>query len=318
MSTDPHLTRRAWLGLLAAGGPAGLGGCLGDGEENGTAEPSPTATDGVATQTPSNGSGPGSAEDRIVRLSPVGDPREVWRTGLVTVYPTDLVGWLREVATHDRTLRKRVSTSREMPDPPLQVLKHVRFVTLEDAPFLADSGEVTGHYDLNVKAGPRYEMAVGAEAADPPADATVTAVADLAGERRDLAVAAITEDADETRVSSDTALGQWVQESFIDGYYRYDGDTYRGHEQQTDAGGSTTEAWYELSATQSREGDDDTYVLLSDLEGTVRTELADSGVGEGTDELVVEDPSAPLAAFADRMAMLVTHVAIFRVDLETA
>jgi len=201
-----------------------------------------------------------------------------------------------------------------MPDPPLQVLKHVRFVTLEGAPFLADTGEVTGHYDINVKAGPRYEMVVGAEAAD----ATAPAVADLAGECRDLAVAAITEDGGETRVSSDTPLGPWVRESFIDGYYSYDGDTYRGHEQQPGAGASTTEAWYELSATPSREGDDDTYVLLPDLGGTVRTELADSGVGERTDELVVEDPSAPLAASADRMAMLVTHVAIFRVDLETA
>lgn len=307
--TDPHLTRRGCLGLVAGGGPVGLAGCLGD--LAGTADDS----------SPTDDPGTDGTEDRVVRLSPVEDRGEVWHTGLVAIYPTDLIWWLREVATHDRTLRKRVSTGREMPDPPLQVLRDVRFVGLDDAPFVEDAGEITGHYDLEVEAGPYYEMVLDAEPADPPADAAVTPVRTLDDEHREFAIAAIEdgeEDVDGNRVYTDTALAEWARETFIDSYYRYDGDTYRGYKiQRTDAESATTEAWYGLSASSSREGDDDTALLLPDLAETVRTELDAARVGERTDDLVIEAPSDSLAAFADRIAMLVTHLVIFRVRLET-
>lgn len=310
MPTDLHLTRRGCLGLLAGGGPVGLAGCLGD--LGGTADDS----------SPTDETGRESVESQVVRLSPVEDPREIWHTGLTTVYPADLTGWLREVATHDRTLRKRVSTSQEMPDPPLQVLQDVRFVELDDASFVEDAGEITGYYDLDVEAGPYYEMVIGAESTDPPSDAEVTPVGNLDDEHGELAVAAIEDGedgSDRNRVYSDTALAEWAREVFVGHYYRYDGDTYRGYEvQRTDEATASTEAWYELSASTSREGDDDTSLLLPDLVETVRTELDAVGVSERTDDLVLEDPSEPLATFADRMAMLVTHLTIFRVRLETA
>jgi hypothetical protein len=309
MPTDPHLTRRGCLGLVAGGGPVGLAGCLGD--------LAGTADDASTTDEP----GTDGTQDRVVRLSPVEDRGEVWHTGLVAIYPTDLTGWLREVATHDRTLRKHVSTAQEMPDPPLQVLGDVRFVGLDDAPFLEDAGEITGHYDLDVEAGPYYEMVLDAEPADPPADAAATPVESLVDQHREVAVAAIEDGEDDTdanRVYTDTDLAEWAREEFIDGYYRYDGNTYRGDEvQRTDAASATTEAWYELSASPSREGDDDTYLLLPDLAETVRTELDAAGVNERTDDLVIEEPPESLVAFADRIAMLVTHLVIFRVRLET-
>lgn len=337
MPSDPRLRRRDCLGLLAGAGLVGLAGCFGDGRDNRTgndnsdpdgdctptgtdpgADASPTDSDPGADGTPTDEPGSDGAENRVVRLSPVDDPREIWTTGFAAIYPTDLIGWLRHVATHDCTLRRRVSTAREMPDPPLQVLSNVRFVSLDDASFVEAPGEVTGHYDLEVEAGPYYEMVLGAEPADPPGDADVTPVGDLGDERRRLVVAAIEGDGEGNRVYSDTALAEWAREEFVEEYYRYEGDTYRGVEVgPTDATSSSTEAWYEFSAATSREGDDDTSVLLPDLVETVRAELDAAGVGERTDEFVVEDPSEPLASFADRMAMLVTHLTIFRVRVET-
>ena len=309
MPTDPPLTRRGCLGLLAGGGPVGLAGCLGD--------LAGTADDTSTTDEP----GTDGTQDRVVRLSPVEDRGEVWHTGLVAIYPTDLTGWLREVATHDRTLRKHVSTAQEMPDPPLQVLGDVRFVGLDDAPFVEDAGEITGSYDLDVEAGPYYEMVLDAEPADPPADAAVTPVENLVDQHREVAIAAIEDGEDDTdanRVYTDTDLAEWARETFVGSYYRYDGDTYRGDEvQRTDVTSTTTEAWYELSASPGREGDDDTALLLPDLVERARTELDAARVGDHTDDLVIEDPPESLAAFADRIAMLVTHLVIFRVQLDT-
>jgi hypothetical protein len=300
MPTGFRPTRRGCLGLLAGVGLVGFAGCSGDLIE----------TDGP--------SGSDGTENQVVQLSPVEDPREVWHTGLTAIYPPDLIGWLREVATHDRTLQKRVATAREMPDPPLQVLRNVRFVALDDASFVEDVAEVTGYYDLEIEAGPYYEMVLGAEPADPPDDAEVTPVETLGDDRRELAIAAIDDGTGGNRVYSDTVLAEWARESFVDGYYRYDGEAYRGYEvERTETASSTTEAWYELSASTSREGDDDTSLLLPDLVETVRTELDAAGVSERTDDIVVEDPSEPLAAFADEIAMLVTHLTIFRVGLET-
>lgn len=308
MPTDPHLSRRGCLRLVAGGGLVGLTGCSGGQMEHGTAD----------DPSPADESGPDSGPPQVVRLSPVADPREIWQTGLTMIYPTDLIGWLREVATHDRTLRKRVSTSQEMPDPPLQVLEAVRFVELTDVPFLDEAAAITGSYDLDVEAGPYYEMVLGAEPTTPPANTEATPVEDLDGERHELVVAAIEDNTEGSRVTSDTDLAAWARESFIDTYYRYDGETYRGYEvQQTDTAATSTEAWYELAAATSREGDDATHILLPDLDKTVQAELDAAGVHKRTAELLIDDPSDPLLAFADQMSMLVTHLTIFRVHRET-
>ena len=291
---------------------AGIGGCLGDVTENGNATgPSPRENPSDEPDTPTE-------EPQAVRMSPVDDPRELRSTGLTAIYPTDLIGWLQEVTSHDRTVRKRVSTGREMPDPPLQVLSRVRFVELPDAPYLDDGDSVTGYYELDVEAGPYYEMGLNAEPATPPSDAAVTPVADLDPDRREVVIAAIDGDSEGSRVASDTPLAAWVRESFVDTYYRYEGETYRGYEvQRTDAGAAGTEAWYTLSASPSREYDDATYLLSPGLVDAVRAELDAAGLRERAGELVVEDPSESLVAFADRVAMLVTHVAVLRIRVET-
>lgn len=312
MPTNPPQTRRRYLRRVIGGSLAGLGGCSGNLREN------ETVTDSSPTKSESDEHSMPTEEPQVVRLSPVEDSREVWSTGLTTIYPTDLIGCLQEAASHDRTIRKRVSTDQKMPEPPLQVLRRVRFVELPDARYLDDSDSMTGYYELDVEAGPYYEMSLNAEPATPPSDAVVTPVEDLDKERREFVITAIKDDTEGSRVDSDTALGGWVRESFIDTYYRYEGDTYCGYEiQRTDAASTSTEAWYRLSASPSREYDDATYLLLPALVDTVRTELDAVGIRERADEFVVEDPSEPLVAFADQMAMLVTHITIFRIRVET-
>lgn len=319
MPTAPSHTRRHCLRLVVGGGLVGVAGCSDNRTENRTVtDLSPTETNADADDTPTDEPGSDSDETRVVRLSPVENPREVWTTGRTAIYPTDLIGWLHEVASHDRTLRKRVSTSQGMPDPPLQVLRRIRFVEPNDGSFVDDAGGITGYYELDIEAGPYYEMILDADPADPPSDAAVTPVGDLDGEHREIVVAAIQDSTEWSRVYSDTDLAEWARESFIESYYRYEGETYRGHEvQQPDGASSSTEAWYELAAAPSREYDDATYLLLPDLIETVRAELDAAGVPERMGELVVEEPSEPLIAFADQISMLITHLTIFRVRPET-
>lgn len=318
MPTDSTQARRRFLRGLTGGCLVGLAGCSDNPTRNGSVtDPSPTESEPEETETPTDDPSPDSRPS-VVRLSPVEDPREVWRTGLTAIYPTDLIGWLEEVASHDRLVEKRISTGHEMPNPPLQVLRRIRFVELPDAPYLEEPGLITGYYELAVEAGPYYEMILGAERVTPPSDAEVTPVTDLDGERREVVVAAIEDDTERGRVESDTELAEWARNSFIDTHYRYEGNTYRGYEvQRTNAVSSSTKAWYKLSASPSREYDDAAYLLLPNLVESVRTELDATGVREQTDELVVEDPSESLVAFADRMSMLVTHVTIFRMHVET-
>lgn len=320
MSIGPPQTRRRCLRLVIGGGLVGFAGCSGNRTENGTAtDPPSTEPNADEDGTPTGEPGTDSGEARVVRLSPVEDPREVWTTGLAAVYPTDLIGWLREVASRDRTLRKRVATSKEMPDPPLQVLRRIRFVELNDVPFVDDTGGITGYYDLDIEAGPYYEMIFDADPSDPPSGAVLDPVESLEDERREFVIAAIEDSTEESRVYSDTDLAEWARESFVENYYRYEGETYRGHEvRQPDAASSSSEAWYELAASPSREYDDATYLLLPDLIETVRAELDATGVPERVDELVVEEPSVSLVAFADQISMLITHLTIFRMRSETA
>lgn len=298
MPTDPT-TRRGYLGLAACAA-AGLAGCTNDpGME----------TDGPATDVPSTETAPTStAGEPTLRLEPVA-PRELRTTGRVAVHPPDLTGWIRAAATAGRTLREHASTVRENPDPPLSILRDVRLVD--------ETSDLEGHYDLEVDAGTRYELLVGAERTDPPSDTTVTAVSDLTEARRDLAVGAIEDGSSGVRVYPETELGEWARESFFGGHYRYDGETYRGYEvQRTDAASLSDEAWYVISATPSRGGDDDTYLVLPDLDEGVRAELEAAGLGGATDELRIEDPSEGLVEYALGTAVLLTHHATFRTVVE--
>lgn len=317
---DSPQTRRRFLRVLTGGSLVGLAGCSGNETGNGSVtNSSPTESEPENAGTPTDSPSSNSSKPQVVRLTPVEDPREVWRTGLTAIYPTDLIGWLRDVASHNRVVQKRVSTRHEMPNPPLQVLRMIRFVELPDASYLEDPGSITGYYELDVEAGPYYEMILDVEQTTPPSDAVVKTIDDLDGERRELVVAAIEDDTVGSHVESDTELAGWARKSFIDTYYRYRGNTYRGYEvQRTDAASSSTEAWYELSASPSREYDDATYLLLPDLIGSVRAELDAKGVREQTGEFTIENPSESLVAFADQMSMLITHVTIFRMRVETA
>ncbi|WP_254840247.1 hypothetical protein [Natronomonas marina] len=301
MPTDP--TRRGYLGLLTGGSLAALAGCTGDPRTD------PSPDDGSPTPTdPTERAPTGTAGPPTVILTPVDDPREARSTGRVSVYPDELADWIRTAATSDRTLRRHVSTGQEMPRPPLPALRDVRLVD--------EAGDADGHYDLDVDAGTRYEMLVGADPVEPPGDATVTAVGDLSRERRNLAVAAIEGDASGGRVYPETELGEWARESFFGGYYRHDGETYRGYEvQQTDAVSSSTEAWYVISASENREGDDDTVLGLPALDD-VRAELEAAGLGEATEEIRIEDPPGGLETYALETAMVLTHLALFRVSVE--
>lgn len=113
-------------------------------------DPTATGTDASSSDGSTDESDIDLGENEVFRLSPVDDPRELWRTGLVMVYSTDLTRWLRNAATSDRTLEKRVSTAEAMPNPPIQVLKHVRFVD--------DSGSLDNcYYELDIEAGPSAE-----------------------------------------------------------------------------------------------------------------------------------------------------------------
>lgn len=317
---DSPQTRRRFLRVLTSGSLVGLAGCSGNETGNGsTPTSSPTESEPEEAETPTDSSSPTSSKPQLVRLTPVEDPREVWRTGLTAIYPTDLIGWLQDVTSHDRVVQKRVSTRHEMPDPPLQVLQRIRFVEQPNAPYLEGPESITGYYELDVEAGPYYEMILDVEQSTPPSDAVVKTIDDLDGERCELVVAAIEDDTVGSHVDSDTELADWVRKSFINSYYRYKGNTYRGYEvQRTDAASSSTEAWYKLSASPSRKYDDATSLLLPDLIASVRAELDAKGVREQTGEFTIENPSESLVEFADQMSMLITHVTIFRMRVETA
>lgn len=305
----PHdRSRRSVLAAVGAG-LAAVAGCTGGGTTP-TDSPSDSPTD-VHTSTVTHSASPSETPSGTLTLEPI-PAREADDTLLV--YPTDLREWLRTAATTEQTVRGHAETPSYDPSPPLPAFERVQ---------LADeSGELSGIYDLSVEGDTRYELLVGAEEADPPADAEVTAVSSLAEERRQLALAAIGESTgDDARVYPETELGSWVREDFFGGYVSHDGTTYRGKEaKQTDAEFFATEVWYVLSATAVDAPSAPTTLRLAGVDDAVRDVISELRTQKdrpatASTEVTGETRTA-VAGFADETPLLLTHDVVYRVTYE--
>jgi len=322
--------RRAYLGLLAGAVTAGLGGCLGDGPTDGPGTDArsptgtPTRTDtATATDTPaptatSGESATGTTDDADTPTpgpTPTGgrlvaeyvDPDTVTAA---TVYPRDLASLLLQAADADGRVRASASAFVYAPEPILPSFETVRLVTAE--------GEKRGPYRVEGEAGIRYDHVVGAEQVEPPENATVTPVDDLAAERRDLAVAAI--EGESPEVTPETELGEWVRESFYGAYVRDDGTTYRGGEiEQTDAAFFSTECWYILSLTPVDDGEGAVTLRLPDLSVSVRetfdTLFEETTAYESTGRIERDRFSADVVRFAAETDHLLTHTTTYTTAL---
>lgn len=229
--------------------------------------------------------------------------------GPLTVYPSELVDWLREAAGTGGTVRGHAEVSAYAPEPVLPAFERV---TLR--------GDDAGSYAVDAAGGPRYRHLVGAERVDGPpageeeAEAT-TAVNDLPDERRALALAAIADDGS-PRVYPETELGTWVRNEFYGGTFRHEGAYYRGHEvQQTDAAFFSREVWYVLSL--SPVDGDGTVLRLDDVGPAVRTAV-DRLVGDDATpvEGSASGPFPPaVRSFVAETAYLITHTAVYEVSL---
>lgn len=297
-------TRRRYLAGVAGVTATGVAGCLGDG--TGSGAPTTTDTDsrtGTATPTAT-----ASTTRRLVveavDLTGLAD-------GQLTVYPPALRWWLRDAATGE-TVRGHDGTYLYTPEPVLPQLDSVRLETPD--------GDVDGTYDVTADGGTRYQLIVGADPVDPPADATVTAVEELPADRRELAEAAI--DPEEyVTVYHETELGEWVREDFFGGYFEHDGEIYRGTEvQQTDAEFFSKTVWCILSLSPAADADDPAALRLPEIDPSVR-DVVDELLGERTRNedrtaLVIDDPPDAVVSFAEETDYLLTQPEVLAVEVE--
>lgn len=135
---------------------------------------------------------------------------------------------------------------------------------------LANAGDADGTYRLTVQGGIHYELLVGAERAEPPADATVDDVTDLPEDRRSLVREAVDGD---VRVEPQTPRGEFVRTEFFGRFWRVDGAVYRGVEvQQTDAAFFSEAVWYVLAA-EAVDGDAEVTLDLAEVPQAVHGKL---------------------------------------------
>lgn len=283
--------------LAGVAGLVGVAGCL-DGET-----PTATASSDPETDPPAAG------RLTLDLVDPTGSEKPL------TVLPDDLRGWLRQAATgttvrsHADSYVYPVQQSYE-PIPPLTAFDQVRI----DDP---DSG-AGGSYDVDADGGVYYERVVGVEAVSPPADAEVTPVSELSGERRELALVAIgAENGGAPRVEPQTALGVWARTEFFGGYYSHEGTTYRGHEvQQTDVAFFATEVWYVLSLSPT-ESETATTLHLAAPEARARMLLDELRSEHERVERIERDVEGLNAEAAETLAAehpyLLTHDAVYEV-----
>lgn len=273
-------TRRSYLALLAS---TGLTGCspLTDPE-------SPASTD-----SPSPSRASSSVDLRLL---------DDWRGRELTVYPGPLRDLLREAAKRRGTLRDHARAYVQAPEPWLASLEQVRL----------DGPNLDGVYDVTAEGGPRYPMLFGAEAVDPPADATVRPLAELSGHREELAEGAIAGDSS-ARAYPETRLGEWARREWLDGYFAGHGTVYLGHEvQQTDTAFSSTEVWYTLSLSPA-EADEPVTLRFPEVPPSAR-ELLDPAFAEwerGDDGPTLSLTSGEVASFARETDALCLHTATF-------
>lgn len=321
--------RRTYLGLLATVAGAAAG-CLGDApaaaddgpadDQSPTATDTPTITAASTTQVGTDGSPErGTATDGTDTASPTMTPAD----GRITlqmvdvhdgpplrVYPTDLREILRTAASDEGPVRAVGSTSVYVPEPVLTAVETVELVDPE--------GEAGGVYAVDCQGGTRYDLLVGAVEATPPEGATVTSVADLSGERRDLAVKSIRNEG--PRVYPETELGEWVRTEFFDGYFAHEGTTYRGKEvQQTDAAFFSTEVWYVLELSPTADATDPVTLDLASVDPTVRDRLDpildDRSREQETYRADLAEIPGPVRSFLVETDRILTHTAALAVDV---
>lgn len=320
-------TRRDYLALVGSG-LAGTAGCLGPSQPDRSDAPTSTGTGtagrtstrspttaGTAGARETTTSPPGTETTRPPETSTTADGTLVLRAvdgGSETplrVYPTDLREMLRAAVSGDGPIRTTGSTHVYRPDPVLPDFETVELVDPD--------GDATGVYAVDCQGGTRYDLLVGAEAANPPTDATVTPVETLPEERRALAVAAIENEG--PRVFPETELGEWVRTEFFDGYVSHDGTTYRGTEiQQTDAAFFSTDVWYvlELSPTDTPAG---VTLDLSPVETAVRDVLDPLLEARSNDQATAEaDGRIPgdVRSFLAGIDRILTHPIALSVAVE--
>ena len=179
---------------------------------------------------------------------------------------------------------------------------------------LVGTDGVDGTYAVTGEGGTRYELQVGLERAEPPADATVTDIGDLFAERASFLRTALDGAA---TVYPETRRGEWVRHAVFGGYFRIDGATYRGFErQQTDAAFFSEEVWYVLGLSRSTATADRRLrfpEIPRDVRGTVDELLARSDPDGATLESVPET----LASFLDEQSPFLEHGISFAVDVGT-
>ncbi len=310
MGPPRDYTRRDALASVAAG-LAAVAGCAG---EEGTPSDSPTD---VHTTTATHSAAHSDTETTsptptgTLSIAPI-PPRDVDDT--LTIYPSMLRSWLREVATEEQTVRAHAETPNYNPDPPLPAFDRVRFDNR--------IGELSGVYSLDAAGGTRYSLLGAADEVSPPDGAEVTPVSSLAEERRTFALAAIgQESGDDARVYPETELGSCVRNSFFGGYFSHDGATYRGKEaQQTDAEFFATEVWYVLSASRVDADSAPVRLRLDTIPSAARDlidELRTRDNPPRAAETTVAGETATVArTVAEDHPVILTHDAIYRVAFE--
>ncbi|MFC6787101.1 hypothetical protein ACFQFH_14805 [Halobaculum halobium] len=288
--------------LLAALGASAVAGCLGDGPTD--------STDGSATDAtdpdPSADSGDDASDVDTLRLA-AADGLPTDRP--IRVHPRPLARLLEGGAATDglvRTTDSILLTGR----PPL--------VSGEQTVYLASTEIEDGAYALDIDGGLLYEWLLGATAVeDPPTDAEVVAVDDLADDRRTLAVEAI--EGGRATVEPQTPLGTWARRAFVGSYVRYQGTVYRGRErQQTDAAFFSNEVWYVASVTPTDDTATDAPTLHLDPLPQEARRVVDDLLGDWASALDpveadvsdLDERSRRALAETDR---LLTHVAAFEV-----
>ncbi|MFW5949522.1 MAG: hypothetical protein ACOCSD_07995 [Halolamina sp.] len=295
----PSIDRRGLIAGLAS--TVSLAGCL-DGEDR-TETGNTTPTDSA---TPTG----------QFSLTPV-DPVDV--EGLLTVLSENLRAWLRSAASDDTTIRE---VAGSYVYPATQSYDQIPPLLAFDRVDIADpDGDAGGVYEIDAEGGVRYDLLVGAEAVSLPDDAEVTPVAELTGDRRELALAAVGAASDQDRrVYPETELGSWVRNSFFGEYYRHDDTVYRGREvQQTDAAFSSTQIWYVISAS-STDAEAAVTLVLEEGDPVVRETIDDLRREHETIEPIARrvegEPAIAARTVADERPLFLTHDAVFRAEFE--
>ncbi|WP_439025691.1 hypothetical protein [Haloarchaeobius sp. DT45] len=289
-------------GVLAATAAAlgTVAGCLSDDEPADTSTDAPPRTDTDETSTTDE---TGTVTFRTPDGGLVPDAQ-------ITVLPPALGDMLRRAARTGATVRGY--DDRFVTPPPNPFLRGTETLALD----VPDDEALSGVYTFEVASGPRYEMRAGVAGVETvPAEETATPVADLGPARRQFVEQAVA--GQQPSVYPETELGTWFRESFVRGYFRVDGRTYRGREiQQTDAGFFSETIWYVFEPSDGSADEPPSTLSLPDLPPSLLARLESLLPPESGGPTTVEDPSDAMAALASETTFVATHTGIFRITLD--